>query len=318
MDLSEQIRKKFAALSKGNASQIELLNDIISSWVIKIKDMYAIGIEVDESIKINESFSNISYFTHLFKIGNKEKYLLVLSSNNERLRNEFAGICAIFLENVLESGNKAEFQKNAIKWWENIKNLIGNEVVEKSVHSVLGELVTLYYLKKSECKNIKAENWTGPEGKSFDIQTEFMNYEVKSTIIKYKNTVTISSQYQLSSNNELSLIFAKFEEADGASLGKDVLCIDTILEKLAREDMDYGVLNNKVSKMGYKENSLIRRKKYRILELRKYHVDEDFPLINLSNLVNIRNKEHIVHISYKVDLTGLQFIPLDINKILSQ
>lgn len=307
MDLSEQIRKKFANIPTENASRLDGFGGESASWAIRFKDAYAVGFEVDESIKINETFANVSFYTSKYKIGESEKHLLLLSSSEESLRNEFAGICALFLEMGEEGKKRAELKANPIKWWQNWKNLIGNRNVEKTVHGLLGELLVLYYLKKELLSELKAENWTGPNGKSFDIQSSNMNFEVKSSLIKYNNIVTISGQYQIRPHNELSLMFVKLEEPGTESAGLEVLSIETLIQKLADLGMDYNILNNNVSKLGYKENSQDRKRRFRVLEIRKYPINDDFPYISQESLTNVNKRQHILQISYKVDLTGLEY-----------
>lgn len=313
MELADQIRKKFANLTSGKASKLEGFPEEMSSWTIKMRSSYAVGFEIDENVKVNESFANVSFYTDWFKVGSEEKYLLLLASDDEQLRNEFAGICALFLEAGPNGEMRKELINNPIQWWKNWKNLIGNKNVENSVHGVLGELVTLYYIKKTVVLDLTAENWTGPKGNSFDIQTQNKNFEVKSTLIKYNNIVTISGQYQLNPNSDLSLIFVKFEEPGKGSGGTGLISIDSMLEMLAELGMDYSTLNKNVSKLGYKENSLDRKKVFRILEIRKYPVDDNFPYINIDKLSNVNKREHIIQISYKIDLNGIDYEPVQLD-----
>ena len=311
--MADQVRKKFANLTTGKAIKLDGFTEEMSSWAIKINNSYAVGFEIDEDIKVNESFANVSFYADWFKVGSKDKYLLILASDDEQLRNEFAGICTLFLEIGQNGEKRKELINNPIQWWKKWKNLIGNRNVEKSIHGVLGELVTLYYLKKHVIPDIKADNWTGPKGKTFDIQTEKNNFEVKSTLIKYNNIVTISGQYQLNSNNALSLIFVKFEDFAKDTRATNIVSIDSILEKLAELGLNYNTLNNCVSKLGYKENSLDRKRKFRLLEIRKYPVDKNFPFIDTDALSNVNKREHIIQISYKIDLTGLVYDQIRVN-----
>jgi Putative PD-(D/E)XK family member, (DUF4420) len=306
MNLAEEIKKKFANLSDNSASKIEGYQEDFSSWVIKYKDNYAVGIIIDEKIKINESFANVSFYTDWFRVNDTNKHLLVLSSSDESLRNEFAGICALFLDIPPDGTKREELMKNPIKWWKDWKNLIGNKNVEKNVHGVVGELVILYYLKKSVMKNINAENWTGPEGKSIDIRTESKNYEVKSSLIKYNNIVTISGQYQLNYDNNLSLMVVKLEDPGVETLGSDIVSIESLIRSLKGLGVDQSVLNAKVSKLGIKENSLDRKKQFRVLKVIEYPVKDDFPLIDINRLDGLENKDRILQITYKVELSGLE------------
>ncbi|MCA1063878.1 PD-(D/E)XK motif protein [Rossellomorea sp. AcN35-11] len=311
MNLAEDLRKKFANLSDNSASKIEGFEENTPSWAIKYKSNYAVGIMIDEKIKINESFANVSFYTDWFRVNDTNKYLLILSSSDESLRNEFAGICALFLETSPDGSKREKLLKDPIKWWKDWKNLIGNRSVEKNVHGVVGELIILYYLKKYEIKNINAENWTGPEGKSIDIRTETKNYEVKSSLIKYNNIVTISGQYQLNYDNQLSLMFVKLEDPGTETSGNDIVSIESLIEKLRGLGIEQSIINAKVSKLGIKENSLDRKKQFRVLKVNEYPVDKNFPLLDLNAFNGLENKDRILQVTYKVDLAGLE------NKVIS-
>lgn len=312
MELAEQIRKKFANLSVDNASLLNGFESKDSSWTIRFKNSYAVGIEIDSHIKINESFANVSYYTEEFTIENEKKYLLLLSSTDESLRNEFAGICALFLELGSEGSNREQLKKEPIKWWFNWKNLIGNRSVDTTIHGVLGELIVLYYLKRHTHNDISIDNWTGPAGKSVDIRTKEYNYEVKTSLIKYNNIVTISGQFQLETYNKMSLIFVKLEELGVVTEGINIINIDSMIEKLSDLGMDAQKLSLNVSGLGFKENSEDRKKNFRILEIKDYPVNDNFPLITLDSLSDVSNKDLILQLNYKINLSSLDCKDLDL------
>ncbi|MGP4106771.1 PD-(D/E)XK motif protein [Virgibacillus sp. L01] len=312
MELAEQIRRKFANLSKGNASIVEGIGELYASWAIKFQDSYGVGIEVDSEIKINESFANVSYYTADFIIEGENKYLLLLSSQDESLRNEFAGICALFLEPGENGDKRGQLKANPINWWLNWKNLIGNRNVEKTIHGVLGELITLFYLKKYVMNDIKEENWSGPEGKSIDIVTKTNKYEIKTSLIKYNNIVTISGQYQLEPNSQMSLVLVKLEDPGTENKGGSFTSIDSMIEKLAELGMDWKKLSSKVNRLGFKENSLDRKRDFRLLQILEYPVNDDFPLLSTEALKDVKQKDRILQLTYKINLAGLECNELNI------
>jgi len=318
MELVDQIRRNFARSTNGRALKLDGFEEENSSWTIKINNSYAVGIEIDRDIKINERFTNVSYFTDWFEIGSKRKYLLLLASSDESLRHEFAGICAVFLELGTNNKKRETILKHPIDWWKSWKELLGNKSVEKTVHGVLGELITLFYLKNSPglSSSIQVENWTGPSGASVDIRSEIKNYEVKSSLIKYNNIVTISGQFQIDPSSNLSLMFVRFEDTNSENASdEDVVSLDIMIQKLTDIGMREDKLNSAVSRMGFKENSLDRKKQFKLLELREYPVDDSFPFINVNTLNNVRNMEHILQVTYKIDLTGLHYNIIELNLI---
>lgn len=314
MNLAAQIRKKFANLLTEHALPIDDENTEFPSWAIKFKNSYAVAIEVDEKIKINESFSNVSYYTDYFTIEGDRKHLLILSSSENKLRNEFAGVCAIFLEKGEGNIKRKNIIDNPIEWWKKWKDLIGNKSIDSTVHGVLGELIILYWVRKYIDNNISCNNWTGPNGKSIDIETPNKQIEVKSTLIKYNNIVTISGQYQLSDKYDMSLVLVKLEEVNTHI--KNVISIDIMLEKLEKLGLNKEELNQKVVRMGFQENSLARKKTFRILEIIEYPITEKFPIISPSTLKDNIDKDRILQITYKIELSGLENreIKLDIEE----
>lgn len=306
MNMVEKIRTSFANLSAGHTVPLEDPDGEFPSWAIKFRDSYAVAIEIDnEEIKINESFSNVNYYTDYYNIDNQKKYLLILSSNELKLRNEFAGVCAVFLEKGEGNSKRINIKKNPLDWWLKWKELIGNKSVDSTVHGVLGELLALYWFKKCIDSSLKTENWTGPDGKSIDITTKTKKAEVKTTLIKYNNIVTISGQFQLDHESDMSLIFIKLEELGGSIKDKNIVSIDKMLNLLSDLGMDKFELNKKVERMGLKENSMDRKRKYRVLEMIEYPINEKFPIINLDSLKDGIDKDRILQLTYKIELSGL-------------
>lgn len=313
MNIADEIRSKFASLTTNHAQLLEDKNKEILSWVIKFKDDYAVAIEVDEEIKINESFSNVTYHTANFIIEGENKYLLMLSSSETRLRNEFAGVCAIFLELGKDGSKRKAIQSNPLRWWVKWKELLGNKSVDSTVHGILGELITVYWMKKDVIKDISSINWTGPDGKSVDIITEKMKVEVKTSLIKYNNIVTISGQFQLDLISNMSLVYVKLEEMENGSPGPNIVSIDKMLEKLAYQGLDQHELNKKIERLGLKENSMDRKRNYRLLEMIEYPVNEKFPLLTTNSFKDNIDKDRILQLTYKIELSGLENNEIKLN-----
>ncbi|RYL92394.1 PD-(D/E)XK motif protein [Sporolactobacillus sp. THM19-2] len=305
MNLLDQIKVKFAYLSNGNASRLAGFEGALSSWVIKINHSNAVGILIDKNIKINETFANISYYTDWFSINGEMQHLLLLSCPDEDLRIEFAGVCAVFLETGTDNRRRIELTANPLKWWNDWKKLIGNKNVEKPVHGVLGELIILYYLKKTGYK-INENNWTGPEGESVDITLKEKSYEVKTSLIKYNNIVTISSQFQLNHKNPLSLILVKLEDIGTETSGKNIVNIDYLLHQLGQIGFNKNIISRKISKLGFKEFSTDRKRQFRLLNITEYPVDSNFPYIDVESLCKTETINRILQLTYKIDLTGLK------------
>ena len=84
---------------------------------------------------------------------------------------------------------RKEIIKSPVKWWREWKDLLGNRNVDDRVYDVLGELCVLnQLLAKGE-----DASWNGPSCASYDIETEIRFVEVKSSIVRDRKEITISS-----------------------------------------------------------------------------------------------------------------------------
>lgn len=306
MNIADEIRRKFANLSTDYAVMLDSTGVEYPSWAIKFKDAYGVAFEVDDEIQVNESFSSVSYFTGNFTIEGSKKHLLILSSSETELRNEFAGVCAVFLELGIDGSKRREIQENPLKWWKKWKELIGNKNVDSTVHGVLGELIALYWVKTEVVDNVTSANWTGPDGKSADILTDTKIVEVKTSLVKYNNIVTISGQFQLEKNPAMSLLFIKLEETTEGAKGPNVVSIDKMLEILGDKKLEKEDLNKKVERLGYKENSMDRKRNFRILEINEYPINESFPMLTADSFKDHIDRDRILQLTYKIELTGLE------------
>jgi len=306
MNLVSEIRQKFSYLhSTDNGSyRLSELDSNTPTWVLRIDGEYAVGIEIDENMKVNEAFSNVSYYTHEFLIEKDYKYLLILSSPSSDLRSEFAGIAAMFIEPGENNSKRNKLLSSPQEWWETWKDLLGNRNIDNTVHGMIGELLFLFYLKGMYGEDMTIESWTGPSFSSQDFVMKERTYEVKSTLIKYTDVVNISSQFQINAEDKSYLIFIKLEEVPSDNNSKNNISINRLLILLNKQGFDDEILSNYVNKMGFLKNSLDRSLKFKVLEIRKYKIDEHFPTINTKNIINGQN---ILQVNYKISLSGLEY-----------
>lgn len=302
MNPVEEIRNYFSSMNEGKLIELKSFGAQHPSWAVKFNGAVGVAIQVDSSYLINERFSNARFHTNTFEVEGKNIHLLMLTSEALGLRYEFAALCAMFLDPGTEGADRMEITSNPIKWWLNFKELIGNKTYEKTVHSVLGELVTFYYLYLNN-KNIK---WNGPSGASVDIEDSKASYEVKSTLLRYDTVVEISSQFQLVNKSQF-LYFCRFEKAETG------VSINWILQKLTDAEYPRIELEDMLKKVGFEENSLIRTEKFKLLELREYEVDENFPILIIDDVFDQGMIDHVIQVKYKLDLKGLHSKSIELN-----
>ncbi|WP_078433843.1 PD-(D/E)XK motif protein [Metabacillus halosaccharovorans] len=299
MEITRKIREGFAYFRTSVKRSISLKEQFY--WIVKINGMQGVAIEIPPEKHVNEQFANIYYFTKVYVLGGQEKHLLILVSDHPKLYEDFAIICAGFLERVLDSESYQEIQQNPISWWHAMKELMGNANIEKAAYSVLAEMLSYYYLLKKE----KDVSWVGPFGGSIDFNSNDGGYEVKSTIARYGSQITINSEYQLKAN---FLLFYRFEpDIFGIS-------IQDMIKKLVEWDVEETEIERALENLEYPIGSEIRKKSYRLVEVTKYKIDENFPKILPESFIEGHLPKHISGLIYKLNLEGLDGEVIDIKE----
>lgn len=296
MNLLSTLRGAFA-FSLNNRIQEITFTDVAHSWIVTFQNRFGVAIEVDRSIEVNERFANMYFFTESLQVKNEEKYFLLLMSDMPKLRNEFANVCTMFLDKGEDNYKRDELILDPLKWWKSMKLLFGNRTSEKMVYSVLGEMLVYHYLLK--IIPMQYVQWNGPNGGSVDIEGLDMNFEVKSTTRRYISEIEINSQYQLVTEKPTYLFYCRFEESPNGMSIIDV--IDMLIKIGVKEE----IIEDNLDKLGILKGSLDRQKSYKILEVIKYSIDEDFPTITPHSFKENVLPPHILKITYTVDLTGI-------------
>ena len=83
--------------------------------------------------------------------------------------------------------------------------------------------------------------------------------------------------------------------------------INDIKKTLINIGYDENRLEIELERQGFEKGSSIRNKKYKILEKRKYEVNDSFPRIVQNSFKGDRYPASIVHIEYTIDLEGLDY-----------
>lgn len=297
MNLLNTIKGNFARGSSSMAMEISGLPLDYMSWTIKQEHWIGVAVPLKNETEFSEKFSNVRLYTeNSAEISGKEYNLLILSCDDPSLRDEFATICYHFIDPGNNGQNRELLVSHPEEWWEKWKSLLGNRNSEKEVYSVIGELLTLEHLMK---KGIDAK-WQGAEGGVQDIQTEKCNYEVKSTVSRYGYEASVNSIYQLASGgNDLKLIFCRFEKDAGET------DLNKIIHSLISLGYSESLLEKAMEAYGLEKGCTARSKKYRIIEMKSYNVDKDFPAITELSFKGDVIPQNIIRLNYTVDLSGL-------------
>lgn len=298
MNLIDRIQDNFNNGFFGKAMSIPEMPKEYPAWTINERSWFGVAVPIPLNDIFNEDFSNVKIHTQFnVEISGKRYNLLLLTCSNVELRNEFATICSQFIDPG-ENGNiREELISNPQNWWTRWKVLLGNAMSSDIAYPVLGELVaTEYYIKKG-----LSPTWTGADAATNDIEFTDSSCEVKSTTKRYGKEITISSIFQLKKHGKsLSLIFCRFEKS---LLGRS---INDLVENLVNLGYNRLALEQGLEKVNLVEGCVARKQKYKLLEMKKYEVDDSFPIVTEESFKNDCLPANVMRFTYTVDLSSLE------------
>lgn len=297
MNTDEEIREYFAAIPFNGTISIESLPKEYEAFVVKTSEGYGVAIPTDEQQEISEKFNSVRLKTIKLSINGEDRNYLYLTSAFEEFRYEFASICAEFVDPGKEGSNRKGILKDPYGWWTKWKNLLGNSIREIPAYSVIGEMLALDCIYKQD----HSAEWASNRLSSHDIECSNESYEVKSTLKKYGSSITVSGQHQLINKKRLLLLFCRLEES------QEGISINDAKDSLVTQGYSEFKIEKELERLGYEKGATIRNKKYKVLEKRKYEVDDDFPKIVKESFKGDKFPLGITHITYTIDLDGIKY-----------
>lgn len=297
MTILEEIRDAFASMHSYGAMPIKSLDDKYMAYVVRIPDGYGVAIPVEENVEIAENFNSCKFRTGLLSIGGVPANYLMLISAFEEYRYEFASLCTELLTPGENGKDRKSLLENPLGWWKRWKELVGNGIKERAVYSVIAEM----YVLEHKLKEDPSAEWTATRMGSRDIECNGESGEVKSTCKRYGAEINISGQHQLDHKKPLYLYFVRMEESlEGIS-------VNDMKKRLVSCGYDSGKLEMELQHQGFERGASIRDRKFKILEKRKYVVDDSFPYITKESFKNNQLPSGITHIVYTVDLDAVSY-----------
>jgi hypothetical protein len=297
--LKEAIRNNWATDISGYAQIIPATKDSnYPAWTIKILNSYGVAIPYDGEDDINESFANARIYSDTIVFDDHSvKKALILSTSTEGIETTFSALCYELIEPGFNGEKRLQILASPLEWWKAWKEMLGNRNIDPRIYDVLGELCVLKKLLASG----DDANWNGPDGASYDIETDWGFIEVKSTIVKDKREVTISNPTQLDPPGKpLNLVLCQFEPTILTGVS-----IDSVLDEFASMGYSTALLNSKLSKMGFDPGMSSRKKTFILHGMLKYTVGSDFPRITPASFVGGVMPAGITKFTYTVDLSGM-------------
>jgi hypothetical protein len=282
--------------------RIESLKDSYPAYTIKSGDRYGVAVPMERDIDVNEDFSNAKLKTEQYNLSdeNRTRTFLTLMTNKRTDRKAFSALC----EQFVFPGTYGEFRKelieSPIKWWMEMKQILGNKNVESMIYDTLGELwVYDYYIRQG-----LSVSWNGPMGSSSDLELDEMMVEVKSTLNRTKKEITVHGMKQLvpPENKKLFLFYCVFEMS--TTTGES---INDIVNKLFRDGYQTEEIERLLAKKGFEPGKSSRDKKFILWDVYRYEVNEAFPHLSEKSFIDGIEPEGIRIESYVVNLSNMPF-----------
>lgn len=299
MEVLKSIKECFASLDEGSSRAIEGLSNKYKAYAIRIGKSYGVGIPVGDETDYIENFTKAKIETSIFNVGEENVKMLFLSSEVYGVRKEFALICSDFVDPGNDGKKRKEILANPDSWSAFWSDLLGNTKKTKKVYDVLAEMGTLLYVFNKD----KSAKWTGAKSGTHDIETKNFSYEVKSTNVKYGNTVTISSQNQLEPTFPNKVVKLSFCRLEKNPYGQS---IEDFIEILGNQGYDLNEMEDNLKILGFAKGRKERHDKYVFLEKKLFIIGEDFPKINFSDIKDEKTRDRLIKLVYTIDLTGLE------------
>ena len=233
----------------------------------------------------------------MLSIGGEPSNYLVLISAFEEFRYEFASLCAELLDPGKDGKERQKLLANPLEWWKRWRDLVGNDIKERAIYSIIAEMRVLEHKLLTD----PSAEWTATRMGSRDIECDDEICEVKSTSKRYGAEIKIAGQHQLNHKKPLFLYFLRMEESgEGVS-------VNDMKHRLVAAGYDSGKLEMELQHQGLEHGASIRNKKFKILEKRKYVVDESFPCITRESFKGNCLPSGITQIIYTVDLDAVSY-----------
>lgn len=299
--MSQNIREEIIKLIKysDNGKWYDLESVDCPSKFLHIENKVGVAVECSLNIAIYETFNNIELAVRMD--GNGEKnYLVLLMPYHLNYVDEFALICENFV--IGDQSKRLSLIENPFDWWEKWCEIIGNKKYDEKPYALIGELISYYWYFDMD----NSLQWNHMGYGTHDLEGESMVVEVKSTTDRYRSQINVNSQYQLKKQKlPIYLSFVRCEESiDGVSL-------NIIIKKL-KEDKQIDVMEN-INKLGYKIENHIFEKKYKILEMRLYEVNENFPVFDIRKYADTTFFKHVIKYEYILNLDSLSYCDINLN-----
>lgn len=208
--------------------------------------------------------------------------------------NELEEIFYLFIENLFENIQILENEEKVIintsstisKWKRLFDKIRPNLLTEEQQKGLIGEILFIDLLiKKGVSTSVSLNNWFGPDFFNKDFIIENTGFEIKATS-QDRPIIKISSEQQLDKQDLKLLVLVQFvleeRKNNGSSLPE---IINDLRETLKNDHAEKIIFENGLLKTGYNDTDASKyTRKYEVIEIAMYKVEESFPKITKSIL----------------------------------
>lgn len=297
----KEIRSAFANIQGKGLWPIESLN--MEAYFLCMNGDYGVAVPFDDLPPVDETFSDVRYAVRDFAIRQSgvTKSCLSLTSPmpDSVYGDKFVLLCYDFLMWV-SSG--ADVSGDPFVWWEEWKSMVGNADRDRRTYPVIAEMITLDMMQTEGLNPI----WEGPMAGTVDIRSDVYDCEVKSSLSRYDDEITISSALQLKrTDRDLHLRYICFEQSESG------LSVDDMVGRLASHGMDPGDIESNLERLGLYRGSYSRTVRFAPVRIWDFLVDEGFPYIDESSFVSGHLPFGVKRFEYTLSLAELDPKTLD-------
>lgn len=217
---------------------------------------------------------------------------LFLSADENIDLDRFAYVAVDFLK----LANRQKIISEPYDWSDSWRAIFGDSLGHEQVASVLGELISLYFVYQKD----KTAVWQGPLSGSQDISCSGYDVEVKTTTEKKVSRITINSAIQLGGTKKQYLYFVRMEKKPYANFS-----IDAVVSKLSDIEYPISSIEDLLKKKNMPRGMRLRKEEFDLIEVKSYEVTaKNFPLFDLKKLNDLSESKNIIDFSLTIDLNA--------------
>lgn len=200
-------------------------------------------------------------------------------------------------------------------WRQFLRHSRSDRLSSEAEIGLIGELLLLKEFIGADPNFDLMSAWRGPLGATHDFLSQGVAIEVKTSTVKQKRFVKISSEFQLDIEVSEKLFLAHLEINENVNSSESfnlVTLISDVKENLAADS--HSLFDGLLACVGYKEADahFYDKKQYSLIDKTCYSITGEFP-----RLINENLSPNISDIQYKLNLAGLDLYKVKFEDVVN-